>query len=89
MVPPWEVPFVLDALRDEIAGRTRRELRITTGGSALLILAFWVLTPPVLALMLTVVAGVLLALLIASVRRRVRQAERLSAACRRAFSRGC
>ncbi len=79
MVPPWEVPFVLDALRNEIAGRARRELRITTGGSAALVLAFWALTPPMLALMLTGVVGALLVLLIGSVRRRVRQAERLSA----------
>jgi hypothetical protein len=46
MAPPWEVPPVLGALRDDIAARARREMRITLGGSALLVLAFWVLTPP-------------------------------------------
>jgi membrane associated rhomboid family serine protease len=79
MVPPWEVPLVLDALRDEIVARARRELRITLTGSALLVLAFWVFMPPLFALVVTGAVGVLLVLLIRSVRRRVVQAERLSA----------
>jgi membrane associated rhomboid family serine protease len=79
MVPPWELPFVLDAMRGDIVARARRELRITLGGSAALVLAFWVLMAPVMALLLTVVVGFFLALLIGSMRRRVRQAQGLSA----------
>lgn len=79
MVPPWEVPMLLHALREEVAARARHKLRIAIGGSALLLLAFWVFTPPVLALVLTLFIGAILGLLIGSIRRRVRQAERLSA----------
>jgi membrane associated rhomboid family serine protease len=79
MVPPWEVPFVLDAMRGTIEARARRELRITVVGSAVLVLAFWVVLTPMMALLFTAVAGIFLAMLIGSVRRRVRQAERLSA----------
>ena len=79
MVPPWELPFVLDAMRGDIVARARRELRITLGGSAALVLVFWVVLTPMMALLLTAVAGLFLAMLIGSVRRRVRQAEQLSA----------
>lgn len=79
MVPPWELPFVLDAIRGEIVARARRELRITIGGAAALVLAFWVITTPGMALLLTAVVGLFLAMLIGSARRRVGQAERLSA----------
>lgn len=79
MVPPWEVPLVLEAVREDVVARARRELRITMGGSALLVLAFFVLTPPLVALSLAVFTGLFLALLIGSVRRRVAKAERMSA----------
>jgi membrane associated rhomboid family serine protease len=79
MVPPWELPIVLQAFREGAAARVRRELRLTLAGSAVLVLAFWLLTPPPLATGLTVGVGALLGMLVASMRRRVRRAERLSA----------
>ena len=79
MVPPWEVPVLLAALRDEIAARARREMRVALAGSAALLLAFWVLLPPQVALLLTLFVGTLLALLVGSMWQRVQQAERLSA----------
>ncbi|HST57181.1 MAG TPA: hypothetical protein VLK84_00755, partial [Longimicrobium sp.] len=72
MVPPWEVPFVLEALRDEIAARARRELRNALVGAALVLLALWVLAPRVVALIATMVAVVLLVMLTDSVQKRVR-----------------
>lgn len=78
MVPPWEVPFLLQAIRDDVAARARRELRIAVGGSALLVLAFWIFAPPAVALILTASIGGLLALLIGSIRRRVWAAERMT-----------
>jgi hypothetical protein len=63
-LPSLAWPPVLGALRDDIAARARREMRTTLGWSALLVLAFWVLTPPAVALMLSLFVGVFLALLI-------------------------
>lgn len=79
MVPPWEVPFLFQALRGDIVARARRELRIAAVGSAALVLAFWVLMPPLLALAATGFIGLFLGLLLASIWRRVRTAERLTA----------
>jgi membrane associated rhomboid family serine protease len=78
MVPPWEVPFILEALRDEMARRGRRELRLAMGALGALVLGSWLLAPRSVAVVLTIV-GMFLLLLIGTKRRRVRQAQRLSA----------
>lgn len=79
MVPPWEVPFLLDAVRYGAAKSARGELRLLVAGGAAAMLAFWIFLAPSLALVLTIVLVVLLPLLLASVHGRVRRAERLSA----------
>lgn len=79
MVPPWEVPFLLDAVRHGAAASARRELRILVAAGTAAVLAFWLFLPSSLALVLTFVGGVLLLIVIASVNGRVHRAERLSA----------
>lgn len=79
MVPPWEVPFLLDAVREGVVVSARRERRVFTAGSAVLVPAFWLLLPPGLALLLTAGVGALLLVLLVSVHRRLRRAKRLSA----------
>jgi membrane associated rhomboid family serine protease len=78
MVPPWEVPFLLQAIRDDVAARARRELHILLAGVALLVAAFFILLPPGAALLFAVVFGALLSIVALSIRRRVRQAERMT-----------
>lgn len=78
MVPPWEVPLLLQHLRDDAARRARRELRIAWGVTALLTAACWIFAPPGLALVLTVMIGPLLGVVIGSIHRRMRQAERMT-----------
>lgn len=75
MVPPWEVPFVLAAVREEIVARARTELRVGAGLSALIVAAVWVVLSPWPALVVSVLLGAVMVL----VWRRGRQAERLSA----------
>ena len=79
MVPPWEVPFLLDAVRYGAAASARRDRRFLVVAGAATVLAFWLFLSPELALGLSIGVGVLLLMLLASVHRRVRQAERLSA----------
>lgn len=75
MVPPWEVPFLLEAVREQVAAAARRELRVAAAGALLLVALFWVFAEPPLALVLTVGVGSLLAVLAGSIHRRMRQAE--------------
>ena len=78
MVPAWEIPWLLDALREGLAEKARREIRITLAASAAALLLL-LLIEPLLGVVMAVVGGLLIALVIASMRRRMRSAQRMTA----------
>jgi membrane associated rhomboid family serine protease len=78
MVPPWEVPFLLQAIRDDASVRARAGLPVAWAGGALSVPAVWLFAPPDLALVLIVALGAVLALVIGSIHRQARQAERMT-----------
>ncbi|HEU0302509.1 MAG TPA: rhomboid family intramembrane serine protease, partial [Longimicrobium sp.] len=73
MVPPWEVPFLLDALRDSIYEAAYRERRLVLVGAGAVVLAFWLLLDPSMALALTIVVGGWVAVSVLARRARSRQ----------------
>jgi membrane associated rhomboid family serine protease len=81
MVPPWEVPYLREPMREQVISATRRELRIVyemlgvLAAAGLLALA---LAGP-MALLFVAVIGALLGGVARSVRGRLKAAERLSA----------
>ncbi|HEX2076429.1 MAG TPA: rhomboid family intramembrane serine protease [Longimicrobium sp.] len=88
MVPPWEVPFLLEAMRQSPAASARRELRTVYAALAVFALLdlLLFLVAPLVAVLLMVVIGGLLGLLALSVHRRATAAEQLdSEAVRRDF----
>ena len=81
MVPPWEVPFLLEVMREPIVAAARRELDIARAvliGFLLLDLLL-LLAAPLAGVLVGAVIGGLLGLLVWSISRRVKQGERLSA----------
>jgi membrane associated rhomboid family serine protease len=73
MVPPWQVPFLLDALRDSIDAEAYRERRLVLAGAGAVLLAFWLLLEPSMALALTIVVGGWVAVSVLARRTRARQ----------------
>lgn len=73
MVPPWEVPFLLDALRGSIDEEAYRERRLVTAGAGAVLLAFWLFLEPSMALALTIVVGGWMAVSVVARRARSRQ----------------
>ncbi|HEX2076428.1 MAG TPA: rhomboid family intramembrane serine protease [Longimicrobium sp.] len=73
MVPPWEVPFLLDALRDSIDEEAYRERRLVLAGAGAVLLAFWLLLDSSMALALTIVIGGWVAVSVLARRARARQ----------------
>lgn len=77
MVPSWEVPFLLEAVRDKMVAEAGRERRMVGVGWAVMALLLAVLLPPRIALLggaLTAAAALVLFVMIT---RRMEQAERL------------
>jgi membrane associated rhomboid family serine protease len=81
MVPPWEVPYLLEVMRAPVVEKARRELGIVQ----VVLMVFGVLAALLLAgagpwtLLIIAPIAALLGLLAWLVRRRVKQAERLDA----------
>lgn len=76
MVPPWDVPFLLDVMRKNVADQARRERKRVIVAAAALALVLAVISP-MLALILMIFIAPLGGVLIASISRRIRQAERM------------
>lgn len=83
MVPPWEVPYLLEVIRAPIVASARREMRIVQvvlGVFALVVVVLLLTVEPMLALLVGGMIGLLLGLLARSVRARLKAAERLDPA---------
>lgn len=78
MVPPWEVPFLLQAIRDDLVARADREMRITIGVAVAVVVGSWILAQTGLAVVFTVGAVVIVLALGYSILRRIDAARRLS-----------
>lgn len=76
MVPPWEVPFLLDAMRGEIAAGARKERRQVAWGAAVVILLLLVFLPRSVALIAALLVTALVMVLIVMITRRIEQAAR-------------
>jgi membrane associated rhomboid family serine protease len=81
MVPPWEVPFLLEILRELAAADARRDLRKVQGALAVVVGLAVPLTVlyPLPALALGVVIGGLLWMIMRGLERRVAEAQGLTA----------
>ena len=81
MVPPWEVPFLLEVLRESAAADARKELRRVQGALAVVVglSVPLVVLYPLPALALGVVIGGLLWVIMRRMERRVAEAQGLTA----------
>lgn len=75
MVPPWEVPFLLEAMRGEIAKAARRERRRVIWGAAAVMPLLFVILSPTMALAIAVLVAPLALVVIGMITRRIQQAE--------------
>jgi membrane associated rhomboid family serine protease len=73
MVPPWEVPYLLDVMRAEVRARDRRQLRNAALVGGGLLLGLWLLAEPEAAAVISIPVVLLLALFLAPAIRRVRR----------------
>lgn len=86
MVPPWEVPFLLEAMRGNVAEAARTERRMVIVGSAVAALLLFAIMPPLLALAAALLVAPLAMVVIGMITRRIEQAEQIAPeALRREF----
>jgi membrane associated rhomboid family serine protease len=78
MVPPWEVDFLLDVMRGQVANAARRERWMVAGGWAALV-AVVALFSPVGAVVVAVVAGLLALIVVGMITRRMGKARTIPA----------
>lgn len=73
MVPPWEVPYLLDVMRAEIHARDRKTLRNSALIGGVVLLVPWLLVSPATAAVISIPVLVMLALFVGPAIRRVRR----------------
>lgn len=73
MVPPWDVPYLLDVMRAEIHGRDRKTLRNSALIGAVVLLLPWLLASPATAAVISIPIVLVLALFVVPAIRRVRR----------------